>query len=64
MIQLIRQGLTNRQIAQTLDIAEHTVEKHLSNVYRKLNVTNRVNAVFAYVEAARQSPDAHTGFPS
>jgi DNA-binding NarL/FixJ family response regulator len=63
-IQLLMQGLANRQIAHTLGIAEHTVEKHLSNIYRKLNVTNRVNAVFAYFEVARQASNDHTGFPS
>lgn len=64
IMQLIVQGLSNRQIGLALGIAEHTVEKHLSNVYRKLNVTNRMSAVFAHFEASRLAPDVHTGFPS
>lgn len=64
IMQLIVQGLSNRQIGLALGIAEHTVEKHLSNVYRKLNVTNRMSAVFAHLEASRLAPDVHTGFPS
>lgn len=35
------QGLSNRQIAATLVISEHTVESHLSNVYEKLSVHSR-----------------------
>jgi len=34
-------GWTNRRIAQDLFVTLKTVETHLSNVYRKLNVSGR-----------------------
>ncbi len=37
-------GKSNREIAQQLGITDKTVEKHLSNIYRKLGVVSRVEA--------------------
>lgn len=42
IVRLLRQGMTNKQIAQTLGIAEDTVKKHLHRAYRKLGVRRRV----------------------
>jgi DNA-binding CsgD family transcriptional regulator len=38
---LIRRGLTNRQISEELNIAEGTVKTHLWNLFQKLEVSNR-----------------------
>ncbi len=40
----IRQGLTNRQIAERLFVSTNTVNKHVQQVLRKLAVSNRVQA--------------------
>jgi DNA-binding NarL/FixJ family response regulator len=40
----IQLGLTNRQIAQRLFVSHNTVNKHVHQVLRKLNVSNRVQA--------------------
>ncbi len=40
----IQLGLTNRQIAQRLFISTNTVNKHVHQVLRKLDVSNRVQA--------------------
>jgi len=45
VLQLLAQGLANKQIALQLGISEHTVKFHSSAIYSKLNVTNRTEAV-------------------
>jgi LuxR family maltose regulon positive regulatory protein len=45
VLRLIREGLSNREIAQQLAITLHTVKKHNSNIYGKLGVTSRTQAV-------------------
>ena len=44
ILKLIAAGLTNREIATQLVISPETVKKHTSNIYGKLNVTNRTEA--------------------
>lgn len=39
----IMQGMSNKQIAETLQISPRTVSTHLSNMYQKLEVHNRVS---------------------
>lgn len=41
----LKNGLTYEQIAANLYISYHTVRKHIENIYRKLHVTNKVEAV-------------------
>ena len=45
VLQLMAQGLANKQIALKLGISEHTVKFHLSSLYAKLNSTSRTEAV-------------------
>lgn len=45
VIELLLQGKSNKQIASTLGISQSTVEYHLKNVYKKLQVTSRTEAV-------------------
>lgn len=45
--QLLREGRSNRAMAQALFISEKTVEKHLARLYEKLEVNNRAAAVNA-----------------
>jgi len=42
----IRKGLSNEEIANSLYISEHTVKKHVSNILTKLNVSNRTQIAF------------------
>jgi DNA-binding CsgD family transcriptional regulator len=44
VLSLVASGETNRQIAMALGISEHTVARHLSNVFDKLGVTTRTAA--------------------
>jgi DNA-binding NarL/FixJ family response regulator len=45
VLQLLTQGLSNRQIAEKLFVGEETVKTHLCSVYRKLDVRDRGQAV-------------------
>jgi LuxR family transcriptional regulator, maltose regulon positive regulatory protein len=44
-LQLVAEGLTNRQIGERLYISTATVKKHMENIYGKLHVRNRTQAV-------------------
>jgi len=41
VLRLIARGLTNSEIASELFISKHTVKNHVSNIYRKLGVSDR-----------------------
>jgi LuxR family maltose regulon positive regulatory protein len=45
VMQLIASGLTNQQIAEQLFISLNTVKTHVKNIYQRLNVTNRAQAI-------------------
>ena len=45
ILQLINQGLSNQDIAQQLFLSESTVKKHVSNLFLKLDVQRRTEAV-------------------
>jgi DNA-binding NarL/FixJ family response regulator len=45
VLQLIVEGLTSRQVATRLQLSERTVETHIANLYRKLDVRTRVQAL-------------------
>ena len=44
ILQLVAEGLSNSQLAKMLWVTEQTVKFHLSNIYRKLDVSNRTEA--------------------
>lgn len=43
--QLTKTGLSNKEIANNLDITERTVKAHLSSIYEKLNIKDRIALV-------------------
>lgn len=45
VLQLVGQGMNNQEIAQKLFLSEKTVKNHLTNIFRKINVVDRTQAV-------------------
>jgi DNA-binding NarL/FixJ family response regulator len=49
IIRLIAKGLKNKAIAKQMSISEHTVRHHLTSIFTKLQVTDRLELmIFAY----------------
>jgi DNA-binding CsgD family transcriptional regulator len=44
ILKLVAEGDSNAQLAKMLWVTEQTVKFHLSNIYRKLGVSNRTEA--------------------
>lgn len=44
VLRLIGQGLTNKEIAQRLDVSVRTVQNHAANIIRKLHLNDRIAA--------------------
>lgn len=48
VLKLLAVGMYNKEVAEKLDISERTVKNHVSNIFKKLEVTDRTQAaVFA-----------------
>lgn len=45
ILQLLAEGLSNKQISEKVSLSENTVKYHLKNILHKLNVQNRTEAV-------------------
>ena len=64
IVRAVARGLSNEAISKELWVAEQTVKFHLTNIYRKLGVTNRTEAArYAFeqglVEPEPDSASAH-----
>jgi Response regulator containing a CheY-like receiver domain and an HTH DNA-binding domain len=58
IVGLLLQGMTNKQIAAELGIAEDTVKKHLHRAYKKLGIRRRALLIAEHIAA---SPPRRTG---
>ena len=45
VLECIAKGFSNQDIAQALCVSEKTVKNHLTNIFRKLNVNDRTQAL-------------------
>ena len=50
VMDLLIYGYNNSKIAEKLCISTHTTKAHISSIYEKLHVSNRVQAVVKYLE--------------
>jgi len=44
VLRLLAGGESNAQIARRLRLSPHTVERHVTNIYRKINARGRADA--------------------
>jgi DNA-binding NarL/FixJ family response regulator len=51
-------GLSNKQIAATLDISVRTVENHMRSIFEKLGVTTRTRLAAKFYEATGRGASA------
>ena len=58
ILRLVAEGFTNREIAETLHLSEHTIKSHLQTIYTKLSVRNRVEAAMAVANRRVADPDS------
>ena len=49
VLELAAQGLINRAIARQLSISDRTVQAHLTNIFAKMKVSSRVEAVLSAI---------------
>jgi len=53
VLALLAEGLTNKGIGEKLDLTEKTVKNYLSNIFDKLDLTNRAQAAALYASFQR-----------
>lgn len=56
ILALVASGLRNKEIAGYLRSSENTVKVHLRTVFRKLNVSSRIEATLFYLRTLSQQP--------
>lgn len=61
MLELLKNGLDNRAIAQSLDITIKTVMYHMTNLFRKLQVKNRLEAAIWAIKYLSDYSDISPG---
>ena len=55
---MLVEGLLNKQIAYELDVKEATIKAHMTEIFRKLGVHSRTQAVLALGSLAVDAPEA------
>jgi two-component system, NarL family, response regulator DevR len=61
ILPLLAEGKTNREIACALRLSEKTVKNYLANMFEKLRITRRTQAVTLYLRTAGLRPTKGTG---
>lgn len=61
LLEALSRGLTNRELAREFDISENTVKFHLSNLFDKLSVKNRTQAIAFYYANRASRGDFQSG---
>ena len=45
ILKFLAKGMSNKQIASEMDISQRTVKSHLVDIFLKLNISSRIEAV-------------------
>ena len=53
VLEMTAAGMTNGQMAKTLNVTTHAIKFHLASIYRKLGVSNRTEAAVTFLRSAR-----------
>ncbi|MBV9572467.1 MAG: helix-turn-helix transcriptional regulator [Acidobacteriales bacterium] len=56
VIELVAQGLKNREVADAIGTTEHVVKNYLRDIYDKLGLWNRVELALWYEARRHESP--------
>jgi DNA-binding NarL/FixJ family response regulator len=54
IIRYIADGLTTKEIASTLFVAERTIDKHRSNIIKKLDLDKKHNSLLIWVQKNKE----------
>ncbi len=60
--ELVATGLSNKEVASRLFVTEKTIKFHLTNIYKKMNLTSRTQLIvwslphMGFVDAAQPAP--------
>jgi DNA-binding NarL/FixJ family response regulator len=58
VMRLVAEGLGNREIADQMNLSEHTVKNYLFHIFDKLGISNRVELVLYAVSNPKASKPA------
>lgn len=64
ILELVTEGLSNRDVAERLALSEKTVKAHLAAIFRKLGVVNRTQAAMAGLAMGIGQADPQASAPS
>lgn len=56
VVRLVAEGMGNREIAQHLNLSEHTVKNYMFRIFEKLGFSNRVELVLYAIARLNQNP--------
>src|SRR5882762_4610370 len=61
LVQLVAEGLTNRDIARQLNLTEHTVRNYLFRIFNKLGTSNRLELALYVIRQRGASQSSNPG---
>jgi two-component system nitrate/nitrite response regulator NarL len=64
VLEMISAGLTNAEAAKRLDLSVHGIKFHLTEIYRRLGVSNRTEAAVSYLRLTGETADPDRGLPA